>query len=44
MNILYIKIATLILQFNGNVINRFKTLKENGIKDGNTIIANIYDE
>ena len=29
---------------NGNVINRFKTLKENGIKDGNTIIANIYDE
>ena len=29
---------------NGNVINKFKTLKENRIKDGNTIIVNIYDD
>ena len=29
---------------NGNVINKYKTLKENGIKDGNTIIVNKYDE
>ena len=32
------------LTINKNVINRFKTLEENGIKDGNTIIVNIYDE
>jgi len=32
------------LTVNGNVIKRFKTLNENGIKDGNTIIVNIYDE
>ena len=32
------------LTANGNIIKRFKTLKENGIKDGNTIIVNIYDE
>ena len=29
------------LTVNKNVINRFKTLEENGIKDGNTIIVNI---
>ena len=29
---------------NGNIINRLKTIEENGIKDGNTIIVNIYDE
>ena len=32
------------LTVNGNIIKRFKTLNENGIKDGNTIIVNIYDE
>ena len=32
------------LTVNGNIIKRFKTLEENGIKDGNTIIVNIYDE
>ena len=32
------------LTVNGNVIKRFKTLEENGIKNGNTIIVNIYDE
>ena len=32
------------LTINGNVINRYKTLEENGIQDGNTIIVNIYDE
>ena len=32
------------LTVNGNVIKRFKTLEENGIKGGNTIIVNIYDE
>ena len=32
------------LTVNGNVIKRFKTLEENGIKDGNIIIVNIYDE
>ena len=32
------------LTFNGNEINKFKTLDENKIKDGNTIIINIYDE
>ena len=32
------------LTVNGNVIKRFKTLEENGIKSGNTIIVNIYDE
>jgi hypothetical protein len=29
---------------NGNIIDRFKTLNENGIKDGNIIVVNIYDE
>ena len=29
---------------NGNVVDKLKTLKENGIKDGNTIIVNIYNE
>ena len=29
------------LTVNKNVINRFKTFEENGIKDGNTIIVNI---
>ena len=32
------------LTVNGNVVKRFKTLDENKIKDGNTIIINIYDE
>jgi predicted nuclease with TOPRIM domain len=32
------------LTVNGNAIKRFKTLEENKIKDGNTIIINIYDE
>ena len=32
------------LTVNGNAIKRFKTLNENGIKDGNIIIVNIYDE
>ena len=32
------------LTVNGNIIKRFKTLEENGIKDGNTIIVNIYGE
>ena len=32
------------LTVNGNVIKRFKTLEENGIKDGNTILVNIYEE
>ena len=32
------------LTVNGNVIKRFKTLDENGIKNGNSIIVNIYDE
>jgi len=32
------------LTVNGNIIKRFKTLEENGIEDGNTIIANIFDK
>ena len=32
------------LTVNGNVIKRFKTLEENGIKDGNIIIVNLYDK
>ena len=32
------------LTVNGNVIKRFKSLEENGIKNGNSIIVNIYDE
>ena len=32
------------LTVNGNIIKRFKTLDENGIKDGNSIIVNIYYE
>jgi len=32
------------LTVNGNVIKRFKTLEENGIEDGNTVIVNIYEE
>jgi len=31
------------LTVNGNVIKRFKTLDENKIKDGNTIIINVYE-
>ena len=31
------------LTVNGNLIKRFKTLNENGIKDGNTVIVNVYD-
>ena len=32
------------LTVNGNLIKRFKSLEENGIKNGNSIIVNIYDE
>ena len=32
------------LTVNGNVIKRFKTLDENGIKNYNSIIVNTYDE
>ena len=32
------------LTVNGNLIKRFKTLDENGIKDGNIILVNRYDE
>ena len=32
------------LTVNGNKIKRLKTVEENGIKDGNIIIVNIYDE
>ena len=32
------------LTVNGNIIRRFKSLDENGIKEGNSIIVNIYDE
>ena len=32
------------LTVNGNVIKRFKTLEENGIEDGNTIVININNE
>ena len=31
------------LTVNGNLIKRFKTLDENGIKDGNIILVNRYD-
>ena len=31
------------LTVNGKMIKRFKTLEENEIKDGNSIIVNIYD-
>ena len=31
------------LTVNGNVIKRFKSIEENGIKNSNTIIVNIYD-
>ena len=30
------------LTVNGNLIKRFKSLEENGIKDGNIILVNIY--
>ena len=29
---------------NGNIIKRFKTIEENGIKEGNNILINKYDE
>jgi hypothetical protein len=32
------------LTVNGNVIKRFKTLDENGIKNYNSIIVHTYDE
>ena len=32
------------LTVNGNIIKRFKSLDENGIKDGNSIIVNIDDK
>ena len=32
------------LTCNGKFVKRFKSLDENGIKDGNSIIVNIYDE
>ena len=31
------------LTVNGNLIKRFKTLDENGIKEGNTVIVNVYE-
>ena len=31
------------LTVNGTIVNRFKTLEENGIKDGNSILVNRYD-
>ena len=31
------------LTVNGTTINRFKNLDENGIKDGDSIIINIYE-
>jgi len=31
------------LTSNGNPVKRFKTIKENGIKQGNTIIINTYE-
>ena len=31
------------LTFNGKVIKRFKTIKENGIKKGAKILVNIYE-
>ena len=32
------------LTVNGNSIKRFKTIEENGIKEGNDIIVNIYEK
>ena len=32
------------LTVNGNLIKRFKSLDENGIKDGDSIIVGLYDE
>ena len=32
------------LTVNGNIIKRFKTIKENGIKKGNAILVNIIEE
>ena len=32
------------LTVNGNAIKRFKSLDENGVKDGDSIIVNTYDE
>ena len=31
------------LTVNGNIVKRFKTIKENGIKKGNAIMVNIYE-
>ena len=31
------------LTVNGNPVKRFKTIKENEIKQGNAIIVNVYD-
>ena len=31
------------LTCNGNILKRFKTIEENGIKKGNAIIVNIYE-
>ena len=31
------------LTVNGNIIKRFKTIEENGIKKGNAILVNIYE-
>ena len=31
------------LTVNGNVVKRFKSLEENGIKDGNIILVGIYE-
>ena len=32
------------LTVNGTIVSRFKTLEENGIKNGNSILVNKYDE
>ena len=32
------------LTVNGNPIKRFKSIEENGIKEGNDIIVNIYEK
>ena len=32
------------LTVNGKMVKRFKTVEENGIKDGNTLIVNIFDD
>ena len=40
MNILIIKVVILFLHANGKIIEKERTLSENGIKNGDTIILN----